>query len=812
MRRTLRWARKWIIPFWAGILLVLVLPVLLLAEEAEPKAEPVLIEKIVIEGAPGREASIKGQMRVKEGKRYEAEELARLIDKDVEHLYRFGVFVRRIRPRRPAGEITLTLDVEERLRIASIDFEGLDAFEEDEILPLLLVKEGSPTDKALLRLACEQLKDYYSDEGYRFASVTDTIKRLPGGRVQLVFRIHEGPRTRVEDILFVGNRSIRSSRLRSVMETKRSDLFQAERLEEETFRRDLAALEQYYREEGWRDAEVFLENLVYSDDRSALTVVIRVREGKRYVVESVDVEGNEEIDKKTLMDLVKLRPGMFYRAPLVFGNVMEEEKGDFKRILEAYGELGYLTPDISPAETFDHETKRVRVVYRIKEGEKTRIRRVLIRGNEKTRDDVIRRLTVIRPGEIPRRSDIERSYKRLLQTRYFGKIEPKFLDTENPGEKDLLFEVEEMRTGDIRFIAAYNQSTQFMGRIAVRFRNFDIARIPTSLTDLISGRAFAGGGQTLTVQVTAGMEKQVIYNLKFEEPHLFGTRTSMSLNFFRFQRDWGPYLERRLGANLVLGRRLNRFLSASLKYRIEGLELRDISLFAPPDVYAARGPDTISSLTGKIALDLAERDPFGQPYSGVDADLSYEYAGGFLLGTVDFHKAELSARAYTTLFGDVSEWRHIMKVQAKVGWGGTHHHADQIPIYERFYVGGLGTVRGFEYRSIGPRQNGEPVGGNFMVSGGIEYSVPLYRAPMAGSWQQEMDVLRMVFFYDVGLLVADEEAYATRHFRSGIGFGFRLRVPALGGIPIALDFGWPISRRPEDRTERVSFSLGFFFF
>jgi outer membrane protein assembly complex protein YaeT len=770
------------------------------------------IKEIKIRGAKGREEAVISQMRIQKGKNYTAAELQRLLHRDVDHLFRWGIFVRRILPAEPKGDTVLILEVEERLRIASIKFVDMDAFEEDEVLPLLLVKRGSPTDEALLQVTADQLEAYYKDQGYRFATVKFSLKRLSHGRAHLIFKIWEGPRTRIVDIFFHGNRSIRSGRLRSRMQTERSDIFQAERLEEEKFRRDLAALEQYYREEGWRDATVTLEDLVYSDDRERLTIIIRVVEGERYVVTSLEITGNKEIGTPTLLRKVKLRKGMYYRAGMIYGDISHEEKGDFERIRELYGDKGYLRTMVTADEIFDEKTKSVKVIYTIREGDKIRVRRVLIRGNEKTRDDVIRRYLAIQPGGILKRSELKWSHKRLLQTQYFSKINVNFEDTGIPDEKDVLVEVEEMRTGDIRFIAAYNQSTQFMGRIAVRFKNFDISRLPTSISDLFSGRAFAGGGQTLTIQLTAGMEKQVIYNLRFDEPYLFGTRTSFSLYLARYQRDWGPYLERRLQAHFSFGRRLFPFLSANLKYRVETVELRDISTYAPPDVFTARGPDTISALIGQLTLDLAERDPFGQPYSGLDAYVKYEYAGGFLRGTLDFHKAEASAKAYTTVFGHVSEWRHILKLQVQMGWSAPHHHADQVPIYERFYLGGLGTVRGFAFRSVGPHYNGEPIGGSFRVVGTLEYSLPLYRAPMPQTWQQEIDVLRMVFFYDVGMLSPDYRSYSSDLFRSGIGFGFRLRVPALGGIPIALDFGWPISRRPEDRTERVSFSLGFFFF
>jgi len=280
---------------------------------------------------------------------------------------------------------------------------------------------------------------------------------------------------------------------------------------------------------------------------------------------------------------------------------------------------------------------------------------------------------------------------------------------------------------------------------------------------------------------------------------------------FKSQHDLGPYLETRAGGTLQFGRRLADFLTVSLRYRFEALQLRDISPSASIDVFRSRGPDEISSLTGEIAVDFTERAGMGQPYSGFESSVSYEYAGGGLFGSIDFHKAQWEAAIYRTVFGEVSEWRHILSIRARVGWAAPHHHAWDLPVYERFYLGGLGTLRGFGYRGVGPRQQGSPVGGDFRVYGGVEYSLPLYRAPMPGTWRQEIDVLRLVVFYDVGALSSTLDDYSTRIFRSGLGFGFRLMVPALGGVPISLDFGWPVSRQPGDDTERVSFSLGWFF-
>ncbi|MHC4601591.1 MAG: outer membrane protein assembly factor BamA, partial [Planctomycetota bacterium] len=617
-------SRRGRFPFWGPIAILALAGLAALSpptsDAAEDEEETVIrIERIEIEGAKGREEAIKSQLRIREGESYSAEAFHKVLNMDTKHLFRWGIFVKRIRPKHPKGNTILVLEVEERLRIASIRFEGMGAFEDEEILQLLIVKAGSPTDDALLRLAADQMKEYYRDDGYRFADVDFELKDQGQGRAVLVFQVREGPRTRIVDIEFRGNRSVRPRKLRSIMETKKSDLFQAERLEDEKFRRDLAALEQYYREEGWRDASVTLEDLVYSDDRERLTVKILVSEGERYVVDSLEIQGNKEIPAEILRRKIRLRPGMYYRASLIYGNVADEERGDFRNIRDAYGEKGFLFPVLQADEVFDEKNKKVKVTYRIEEGKRIRIRRVLIRGNEKTRDDVIRRHLVIRPGEIPRGSEIEATYKRIYQTQFFSKVNLRYLDTGDPEEKDLLFEVEETRTGDIRFIAAYNQSTQFMGKIAVRFKNFDIGRFPRSLSDFLSGRAFAGGGQTLTVQLTAGGDKQLIYNVKFEEPFFFGTRTYFMLNLFRSQRDWGPYLERRLAAHFMFGRRLAPFLSASLRYRVEGLELRDISLYAPPDVWAAAGPDTISGLMGTLTLDMVERNNFRVPYSGVTA-------------------------------------------------------------------------------------------------------------------------------------------------------------------------------------------------
>jgi outer membrane protein assembly complex protein YaeT len=786
------------------------------AARAEDPAKVRISDIRIVRTGPARifsDRQILSRMEIKKDRSYTVDDFRSIFNNDIKRLNKFGVLIARSAPETPQGDFMLTLWIEERMVVGKITFQGLDEFDDETVEKELggILTVGAATDDGLIRYACERIRALYHAEGYLFAEVRYEAALLYDGRTHVIVRVFEGPQPDIDRILFRGNHSVGRGTLLDIMETGESGFFSSEPLDREKLRDDIKALEQFYREEGWRNARVGLEDIVFSESYEHLTVILHVEEGIQYRVGKVSLRGNTELCDREIRKVIEMKTGEVYRLAVFAGDMDRNEKGDAFRIKNLYGNRGYLFTRIVPEERFHPDSGTVDVTYVIHEGERVRLGQVIFRGNHKTRDDVLRRYLLITPGEYPRLSDIQDSFRMLVNTKYFSDLRPDWEDTEDPGVKNLVIDVEEAKMGDIRFILGYNTSSSLTGKVQLSLSNFDLSDPPTSLSDLLSGNAFVGGGQTLRIGFTIGMENQLVYQADFFEPYFFGTDTSLKVGAFKRQRAYPHYLQKHTEGLFEFGHRFGRYLYATAGYSLAYVGLSNISAFAAQDIVDSRGPSYISAVQLGLNLSNVKRD-IGQPYEGASINLGYEYAGGFLQGDVSFSKVSIKFSLYETVFGSISGWRQILSLKLGMDWAEGHSGQGKLPIYERFFAGGLGSIRGFEYQGIGPRQNRDAVGGNFRATASLEYSVPIYRAPMVGMANIDIDVLRLVFFYDAATLAPNVEDYSTGLIRSSVGFGFRLRIPALGGIPISLDFGFPLARLPQDETQRVSFSLGFFFF
>jgi outer membrane protein insertion porin family len=765
---------------------------------------------------------ILSRMEVREGCTYPRIRFLQTLDRDIKRLFLHGVEVKGIEPKKPEGVIDLVLWVQERINVGRVTYEGVDEFKDEDIEEKLgpLLAEKKYTGDGLIRFACERLRALYRAEGFLFAEVAFDSLPMSGGRSHIIIRVREGPQPYIEKILFRKSRDVTRSTLMDLMETEESSfsILDREYFDEEKLRRDLKAIQQHYREEGWRDAYVFLENIEYNDDFTRMTVIIRVVEGDRYRVGQVNLAGTKAIPEQTLRNLIELKPGDFYRRAVVAGDADEDEKGDITRLRDLYGRKGHLFARVLAQETFHPDKKTVDVTYRVVEGERIRLGKVIFKGNFKTRDDVLRRRLLVTPGEHPTLRQIRDTILLFHQTKYFKNVRLDWEPTEDPEVMNMILDLEEGRMGDIRFILGYSTSASLTGKVELTFNNFDLGDFPKSFDDLISGNAFVGGGQSLRLAFTIGLESRMIYSANFYEPSFFGTDTSFRIMASMRQRGQSNYLRKTMEGRFEFGHRFGRYITTTLGYGLKQEELRGISPYAAPDVFYSKGPDIISSLLAGLTLSNLERDMM-QPFNGASLSLSFEYAGGPLLGDVDFARASLRFSIYKTLaeeyfllFRAEETYRNILTFRFNLQWIEGHSGQGAIPIYERFFAGGLGSLRGFEYRGIGPRFGYEAVGGEFMATTSLELSIPIYRSPLAMGSNIMVDVLRMVIFYDAATLSEDLKSFNTSLIRSSVGFGFRLRVPQLGGIPISIDFGFPLVRQPQDENERVSFSLGFMTF
>ncbi|MCI0340398.1 MAG: outer membrane protein assembly factor BamA [Planctomycetales bacterium] len=769
------------------------------------KPEGDTIAEIVIRGRSHRpEGEIRARMKTREGRALDT----RVIEEDVKRLGREGIFARY---EWDPGSRRLTLHLDERPPIRSISVTGVSVLTEDDVREALAIRTDDPLlDLAMLEVMREGVRRAYRRKGHRFADVRVTAEPQAGG-VALLVKIHEGPATSIDEILFRGVHAVAEGELRDELTTETGSFFKGSKvLDDDTLALDAARVETAYRMRGFLDARATIAPLRYSDDLEEVTATIVVEEGPRYAVAAVSVEGAKAVPTPEILAEMDLAPGEAYDGRLVLGDRARALPGDIPRIQELYAKKGYPFARVEIEHRIPKAgTPAVDVIVHVDEGPKARVGRLDIYGNRVTREDVIRREIPLAPGDPLDMEELRKGYLRLYQTQLFKNIEPRFRETSDPEVRDVVLDVSEAETtGEFQFGGSYSQNAGFAGQILLTIRNFDLGNPSPWPWDLFVTPHWRGGGQTLRFVASAGSRSEN-YAVDFLEPWLFGTRNYLDLNTHIRSLQRPDHTVRREGATLTMGRNLSRVLSVRGLYTLEWIEHRNVEVGALPEVIALdeEGRELLSKAGLGAGLDFTQRDRAKVPYGGFELDAIAEYAGGPLGGRWNFWTLGTEVKIHQTLLGEDSEWRHIVTARARVDYGRAHSGDADVPYFERYFAGGWGTIRGFDFRDVGPRVNGDPVGGDFLVTGSVEYSIPLYRDSPYGAGLK-WDLIRIVAFFDAAAIASDFQDYSSESWRTSIGFGFRLRIPGFPlEAPFALDFAWPLGRRAGDETEVISFNF-----
>jgi outer membrane protein assembly factor BamA len=301
----------------------------------------------------------------------------------------------------------------------------------------------------------------------------------------------------------------------------------------------------------------------------------------------------------------------------------------------------------------------------------------------------------------------------------------------------------------------------------------------------LSGNAFRGGGQEFRLEAVPGTQFQR-YTVSFREPHLFDSALSLMLNGYFYTRGYVEYNENRVGLRTSLGRQLNRYWSVAGTFRVEGVNLYDVSIFAPPDIAGNAGRSLLLGFRGGVSRD--SRDSFLRPTTGSVFEAAFEQ----VLGTYTYPLGSVELTKYwNTWSRRDGSGKHVLSAKTAAYFAG-----DNTPVYERYYGGGFRSLRGFSFRGVGPFVNGLNVGGQFSLVNTLEYQIPVLAN----------DKLFVVGFVDSGTV---ERKFNITDYRVTAGMGLRIVTPVTGPVPIALDFGFPVVRGPNDRTQIFSFYVGF---
>jgi outer membrane protein insertion porin family len=393
------------------------------------------------------------------------------------------------------------------------------------------------------------------------------------------------------------------------------------------------------------------------------------------------------------------------------------------------------------------------------------------------------------PGQLYNSAEVTDAIERLRGTPYFTRVTATPIGND-PKFRDLLVEVEEGKTATFGVGVGVNSNGGVGGNLTYEQRNFDITNWPSSWREVFSDRAFIGAGQTFRASFEPGVKNTNAY-LRFTEPWVFDQPYSFSGEVYLRDRVREDYNDNRIGTRLSVGRRFSNTWTGSVNLRLEAIEIDDIEdeEIRAEEILEEEGDHFLTGLGFRVTRDTTTRGLL--PARGMTTTGAVEFVGA-LGGDYTFQKLTLSHDQYFTLHEDLLDRRVILALHADAGY-----IFGDAPFFEKFYGGGIGSVRGFEFRGISPRSgpDDDRVGGDFILTGSAEVSFPIVA-----------EQLRGVVFADVGTV---EEDFELGTIRSAVGAGIRLTLPILGQTPIALDFAFPITKDDDDDTQIFSFSLGF---
>jgi len=730
------------------------------------------IFRIDIEGnAIVSDATIVSKIKIRAGGNYNEN----VINEDVKNLYATGFFETVEAEKKDSSEgVVILFKVSEKPLLKKITIEGMRFIRKVKIIESIDIKEGSFVDEFKVKEAVRKIKDLYNMKGFSQAEVSYEINPIVGeNEVTVKVNINEKGILKVRKVEVLGNKTISLRRIVRLMKSKKAWLFNRGVFKEKVLDDDLRRITDFYKLEGFSDAvvKIDVERLP-----KGIHLIVRVNEGKRYYVGKITVEGVKEISENTVNLAMKLQDGSVYSEQAVYL--------DSSLIREAYVDRGYIFSQVEPLSLLNPATGKIDIAYKINENNIAYIEDINIKGNAKTKDKVIRRELRVYPGERFDGKRIRKSKERLDNLGFFEEIRFGTEPGSKPDNVDLVVDVKEAKTGYFSFGGGYSSIDEFMGFVEIRQRNFDYRNFST----------FTGAGQDLSVMLSMGtLTKR--YQLSFTNPWIFDKPVSFGFDGYRKGHDQDDnvgyaYKEDVKGGLLRLGREFNDYWKGGVAYRLENVKISDVVDGATTELLDEVGSNNLSS--GEAQLSYDSRDSVNSPSKGIYASNTLQLFGGPFCGDKDFVKYLGRISLYTPAIN-----KSVIELRLRGGIASEFSDTNKIPIYERFFAGGASTVRGYRERKVGPidRVTEDPLGGDKMLIGNIEYTYPL------------ADFLKAATFFDIGKVWGSDSANIIENgFMSSIGLGLRVNTP-IG--PVSVDYGWPLDTEvgEEDQEGRFHFNV-----
>lgn len=728
----------------------------------------------------------------------------RVVQNDIERITNLGFFsavTARVLPLEDRG-VSLNFEMVELPILTGVEIRGNRQVRDNDLWPLIRLRTGDAVNPFLIDRDRQAILDAYEEEGFFVTDVTVDQPSLEDDR-RLVFLVREGPRIRLRQIEFEGNRVYPGGRLRKQIRARTwFPVFGSGNvLDREALKLDAARLRDYYQQRGYLEAEVD-RRISVSDDQKDGRVTFLITEGPQWTVGDIRVQGfNGQplvLPAAQVKLLMELKPGDVYSA--------NKLRASANRITDHYGQLGYLETRLVRRNTtdprasgidrqFNPETNTVDLLVTLDQGVPSTVGKVIVRGNSLTRTKVVlRELRGVTPGRPFDRTGLERSRRRLNELSLFGNATITLLGSPADQPRDVLVEVAEQNTGSVSFGATISSDDGLLGAIDINQTNFDITDLPESVDDILANRAFRGGGQRFNLTLSPGSDNSR-YSVGLADPYFLDTDYFADSSIFFFESERDEFDEERAGARLGLGKRFGDVWSAAIGGRVENIEVASIDPDASVDVFEVGGTSLITGVNARLTRSTTDSSIL--PSSGSRAVASIERTGVFG-GDFDFTKASFAFDKFWTVSEDFLGRKSILRFRFDTGY---IFEADEAPVFERFFAGGQSSFRGFDNRGIGPRGitastgtlSDDSVGADFLLLAGVQYEVPLIDR-----------YLRGVVFTDQGTL---DNAVSLEDWRVSVGFGVRIAVPFLSQAPFAVDFAIPLVEEETDENQTISFAI-----
>ena len=710
------------------------------------------------------------------------------VDGDIRAIYKLGYFSDvKAETEKSGTGVDLIYVVTEKPTVREIRIEGNKEITTEKIRDAFSLKPGSVFSAKEQAIGIKKVRKLYQDEGYYLADASVASEKQTGSDMRILLKITEGKKILIKKIRFEGNKAFSDRKLRGTMETGEewfmSWLTNAGTYKEDVLRNDVALISDLYYNNGYVNVKIGEPKVELMKDKSGLLITIGITEGDQFKVGSIDYKGDILPNKEALAAKVKMKTGEVFSRMVL--------RNDIIALTDMYADQGYAYANVNPLSNIDPATKTVNITFELEKGEKVTIDRINISGNTKTRDKVVRREMKLVEGDLYGATPLKQSKQNLMNTGFFEEANLSTAKGSVPDTMDINVEVKEKPTGTFSVGAGYSSLDGIIGQGSVQQANFLGLGLKANL-------AASLGGKTQT------------YNLGLTDPYFLDSRWTFGADVYRTERTFIDFTRRVTGGDIKAGYPLSDTISSMLVYRYEDKKIYDesqtmLSEIAQGSILKPEETSTTSSVT--LSLNRNSTDYRLDPTTGMMNSLSLEFAG--LGGTTRF----LRTIGSSTLFFPF-KWGTVFSLRGELG--NIQALGKTLPIDEKFYLGGINTVRGYGGRTVSPsvpinvqgyNGNGDTtngvshvyLGGNSEAVFSAEYVFPLLKD--AG--------LKGITFFDVGNAGDGLKGVFSR-MQASYGLGIRWFSP-IG--PLRLEYGIPVNPRSgiDNAGGKIEFSIGSFF-